>query len=713
MDKQKIYQEIRNIARQLQKDAAVYTRADVAYDLQKFGIEKDSAEVGRLVWDAYVYFGKDAAIRLSFYDNERRRPLVDGCQLDYLMGTADDNALFPLLQKELQAGDHSLQALEHAVTQVMDGAVLAKAGQDLLGTVVGTQGVAKVRNEATTVFNGYSGLVGRYDDAKHQVKYLMADFVKLRGQICDVYRRQAMALVDAFGDAIKAVEPQLFDFDSVEWLDVQGMLQQVKLDYERIAEKCSALMSDISESFSQSLQNASSSYRSAGSKKAGLLLAALNMATHYIDAGQKTTEMKQELLVLKNSVKHDVTLIKGDLGRLAVIYKTLNDLYIPQSEVFCRFSRQVLSVEWQKLEEALYADPAVKTLKQRRDQLLDETRELEKDMADAEMNISYYMTHIDECKQLLDSLRDRYEQAKNSKPSRPSALSNLFTFGAASTKYNRNIYEWNQACKPVVSRFEDLQVDVKLDSDELKQLQSDLGKNRQRYQAQRQELSRQNRQLMERIQANPAVRTAMLPHLEAVIKLLRMGREIAESKLDKKLAKTVTITRQNTELPTEVKQNLNALVSAVKEEAHVDGETMRRWVDEPVGTQPDASQQTSPAEKMTEEDISRLTDAGNAALQSTVGLLEAWTNLQAMRAQSAIAHKVYDEELAKLQDAFRRNLADIDDKAAVLRESIRRMNTAENYNQLKEGLLSLAGKDDAFTEEDWQQFFEGKKSIVL
>lgn len=701
------------MARKLQTEKAVYTRADVAFDLQKFGIEKDSVEVSKLVWDAYVHFGKDAAIRLSFYDNERKRPLVDEYQLDYLVETADSNLLFPLLQKELQAGDCSLQALDHAVTEIMGGTVLVQAGQDLLGTVVGTQGIAKVRNEAAAVFNGYSGLVGRYDDAKHQVKYLMADFVKLRGQICDVYRRQAMALVGAFGDAIKSVDPQLFDFDSVEWLDVQGMLQQIKLDYDRIAEKCSTLMGDISESFSQSLQSASTSYRSAGSKTTGLIVAALKMASHYVDVGQKTTEMQQELLMLKNSVKRDVTLIKGDLGRLTVIYKTLNDLYIPQSEVFCRFSRQVLSAEWQKLEETLYADPAVNALKQQRDQLLDETRELEKEMADTEINIGYYTTHIEECRQLLESLRDRYEQAKNSKPDRPSALTNLFTFGSANTKYNRNIYEWNQACKPVVSRFEDLQVDVKLDNNELKQLQSDQVKNKQRYQSLRQELSRLNCQLVERIHANPDVRKAMLPHLEAMIKLLHMGREIAESKLDRRLAKTVTITQEDTELPAEVKRNLSALASAVREEAHVDGGTIRQWMDEPTNTLPDSFNRTSPAERMTEEDVAWLTDAGNAALQSTVGLLEAWTNLQAMRAQSAIAHKAYDEQLAKLQDEFRRNLAGIDDKAAVLHESIRRMNTADNYEQLKDALLSLVGKDDIFTEENWQQFFEGKKTIEL
>ena len=78
MEKEKIYQEIRNLSRKLQKDAAVYTRADVAYELRGFGVEKDSFEVERLVWEAYKHFNEDAAIGQAFYDNGKKRPLVAG-----------------------------------------------------------------------------------------------------------------------------------------------------------------------------------------------------------------------------------------------------------------------------------------------------------------------------------------------------------------------------------------------------------------------------------------------------------------------------------------------------------------------------------------------------------------------------------------------------------------------------------------------------------
>ena len=380
MDKQKIYQKIRDIAHRLEQNGGTYTRADLAFDLQEMGISKDGFEVGMLVWEAYRHFRDDKAIRQAFYDNDGKRGLVDEYGVEYLVETQDD-ALFPYLHKQLDGGNDALRALEQRVTQAMN--VQIAGGGSLLNTVVGTQGVVKVRNEATAVFNGYTQMVAGYDDAKQHIKTLMADFVRLRTYICDIYREYALTLTDTFGDSVKAVAPELFDFDSVQWLDLRDMLQRVQLDYDKVSERCALLMSDISDSFQESVRRAGASYRSGGSKQAGLVLAALNMVSHYTDAAQKTAALQQELLTLKNSVKRDVTLVKGDLSRLWVIHRTLDELYIPQAEAFSRFSRQVLSREWQQLTDALYADADVRKLKDSRDALLAECKALEKDVSDA------------------------------------------------------------------------------------------------------------------------------------------------------------------------------------------------------------------------------------------------------------------------------------------------------------------------------------------
>lgn len=713
MDNNRIYQKIYDIASQLLKENAVYTRADLAYELQDFGIKADSFEIGMLVWKAYKYFNDNEAIRHSFYDNEKKDPLVDEYRTDYLIETNDNTSLFPLLQQKLAKGNQALNQLENTVTQTLREQAVS-GSISTLNTLTGTQGIVKVKNEATAVFNLYSELVGNYDDAKHQIQAVTTDFVKLRGQICDTYRQYALVLTDAFGDSIKTVSPELFDFDSIEWLDVHGMLQNIKLDYDKINEKCSTLMSSITDSFAQSLKTASQSYKAAGSKQIGLVLAGLNMVSHYIDAGQKTAELKQDLLTLKNSVKHDVTLIKGDMGRLFVIYKTLNDLYIPQAEAFCRFSKQVLSGEWQQLTQALYADTDIQSLKEERDEALESYKTLEREMTDEQLNIDYYTTRIEECRQLLDGMQTQYQQAQASKPEKPFFLTNLLTLGSAKQKYNRNIYDWNQACAPVISQYEEMQTDMKLDSDELEQLQRHLNENKRMHQQLKEKLRRLNREIMSKISVSPDLQMKMLPHLESMVKLLRIAREIASCKLDNKLVKTVSISRQDTELPQELKQNLQLFTNTLREHVAIDNETAKSSFYAVSGEASTGSEQPTSSENANEADFAQLSDAENAAIQNTVNLLESWSRLKAMQEQSAIAHQAYDKELEKLQEAFRSNLADIENRGIILRESLKKINTATSEEELKKGLLSLAQKEgESFSKEDWNEFLNGTKTIEL
>ena len=325
------------------------------------------------------------------------------------------------------------------------------------------------------------------------------------------------------------------------------------------------------------------------------------------------------------------------------------------------------------------------------------------------MSIAYYTAHIAECNQLLDSMRPQYQQAKSSKPDKPFFLTNLLTLGASGKRYNRDIYEWNMTCQPVISRFDDLQIDMKLDNDELTLQQNEWKKNEQRRNELKQELNRRNRQMMDAINVSPDIRLKMLPHLEAIVRLLRMAREIANSKLDSKLTRTVSIARQDTEVPAEVQQNISRFAQVVREQAVMDNNDTLQALDLTPPSAPD----THPS-SVTEEDVNQLTTAGNEAVRRTVDLFEAWSQLQTKRAQSALAHKAYDRELEKLQNEFKRNLADIDNKSAVLRESLRRINTAQNHEQLKEGLLSLTGKDNAaLSAQEWEDFLNGNKTIEL
>lgn len=55
-NKQTVYQAIKTIADNLCKENKTYLRADLAYELKKYGVASDSSEVSKLVFDAYRFF---------------------------------------------------------------------------------------------------------------------------------------------------------------------------------------------------------------------------------------------------------------------------------------------------------------------------------------------------------------------------------------------------------------------------------------------------------------------------------------------------------------------------------------------------------------------------------------------------------------------------------------------------------------------------------
>ena len=53
MEKLEIYKNIKTIADELCKENKTYLRADLAFELKKYGIASDSSEVSKLIFDAY------------------------------------------------------------------------------------------------------------------------------------------------------------------------------------------------------------------------------------------------------------------------------------------------------------------------------------------------------------------------------------------------------------------------------------------------------------------------------------------------------------------------------------------------------------------------------------------------------------------------------------------------------------------------------------
>ena len=722
-DNQKVYQAIKTIADELCKENKTYLRADLAFELKKYGIASDSSEVSKLVFDAYRYFHDNGNIAIAFVSNNSRTTLVAEYKLNDSLEQGNKEEALKIAETELALSSSALEQLKEQVELNLN-LVLAKGTSKMADIVMGTNGVKDVRSKASTMFDKYTKMVEAYHYAEDSVRGNIEDFTSLRSDIGTVYRDYALKLIDIYGDSIKMVSPDLFDFKRIEWLDVDEMLKYVELEYSKLTEKCAALIGEISDSFRTSLQGSLQAYKSLsnGNKSLGLAMAGLTMLEHYMGASERANRLKSDLSVFQMSVKHDATRIKADMGRLLVICKTLNDVVIPKANVFLRYGEKLLASDLKATLDVLYADETIRPLEEQRKCLLQQMKALDMEMNDHLQNIDVYTSLINDITATLESKQGSYMEAKAKKPSKPFFLLNWLTFGMVNKNYYRDFAEWNAVCFPLVREYESYQVDLKLDKEELESHREEQTRIKNEYAKLSSELDKVSKEIRSKIVCSDDLKLKMLKHLRDMVAMLKLGREIMESKIDEKLVHTVDIPdyRETAKLPADVEQNLSLFTGMLADNLHADKDMAKNLLDgveaytkDPKKIEGKTAQQNKPAE-YSEEDLAQVTGAMEQSLQKGIALFDSFAKLKAQQLSGSLASAAYDKELKKHADEFKREMAKIDNKSAYLREVFKRINLAgseEERKQAMELMSDLSGY--SLSEQEFIEFINGKKQIEL
>ena len=722
-DNQKVYQAIKTIADELCKENKTYLRADLAFELKKYGIASDSSEVSKLVFDAYRYFHDNGNIAIAFVSNNSRTTLVAEYKLNDSLEQGNKEEALKIAETELALSSSALEQLKEQVELNLN-LVLVKGTSKMADIVMGTNGVKDVRSKASTMFDKYTKMVEAYHYAEDSVRGNIEDFTSLRSDIGTVYRDYALKLIDIYGDSIKMVSPDLFDFKRIEWLDVDEMLKYVELEYNKLTEKCAALIGEISKSFRTSLQGSLQAYKSLsnGNKSLGLAMAGLTMLEHYMGASERANRLKSDLSVFQTSVKHDATRIKADMGRLLVICKTLSDVVIPKANVFLRYGEKLLASDLKATLDALYADETIRPLEEQRKCLLQQMKALDMEMNDHLQNIDVYTSLINDITATLESKQGSYMEAKAKKPSKPFFLVNWITFGMANKNYYRDFAEWNAVCFPLVREYESYQVDLKLDKEELESHREEQIRIKNEYAKLSSELDKVSKEIRSKIVCSDELKLKMLKHLRDMVAMLKLGREIMESKIDEKLVHTVDIPdyREAAKLPADVEQNLSQFTGMLADNLHADKNMAKNLLDGVEAYTKDhkkiegkTAQQNKPAE-YSEEDLAMTTEAMEQSLQKGIVLFDSFAKLKAQQLNGKLASAAYDKELKKHADDFKREMAKIDNKSAYLREVFKRINLAgseEERKQAMELMSDLSGY--SLSEQEFNEFINGKKQIEL
>lgn len=606
-----------------------------------------------------------------------------------------------------------------------------------LNKITGTSEVQEVKADAAAVVKQYTDIINIYEGAKTEVKDVMNDFVDIRGDVLKTYIKYAMMLTDFFGDSIRSVAPVLFDFDSVKYLNTQEMLKNVMLKYDKLTEECSMLVSEISEGFSNALQNASQASKGV-SKGFGLALAATSVLSHYLGTSEKTARMQMELDKLKMNVKHDVVTIKGDYARLATIYKTINDLYIPKANAYYKYGGKVFDAEFTELLDTLYTDAGVKTMVEERNKILDARKELCDLINDHKENIAYYEENINHCTEIKKVRQSDYDDAIAQRPQAPSVLANIFTLGQAKKKYNRHVYDWNSSYRKVVREYEELDISIKTDSAELDDHKKELQSLESELNALNKDIKSKTTQIMAAINVSPEMKKQLAKHLENIIQLLYIAKDIIQSGLEERQIKTVKMEEyEDNELPDEVKNSIQSFTAAMSnivadnvdkisnsiateiaeaQTAALIAEKVRkdRKSTSGSGEQQTGNTELPQAEMPSEATMAAMGDATMMVAQSGLQLMGTLAELAALREKNKITSQEYDKKLQEFKSQFKQDMQAIDNKSQVLNEIMKKVNTASDNEALKNALLLLSDGTGVFdSDKDFEDFLQGNKTINI
>lgn len=682
-----IYKKIKEIA--VEAKGSKRTRADVAYDLQM----TDSLEVSRLVWEAYNYYGKDPLIKSTFINNDNDSSVVDDYELRQLITTGNNEEYFNALSKDLKDGENALTVLDNMLKTKMSEAVTSEINS-LMSIIMGTKGIENVKKEATQAVELYGQLVNVYDEAKSGVKEVTHEFVDLRTEILHVYEKYAQMLVDFYGDSIKRVAPSLFDFDSIEYLDTAQMFEKVKLQYDLLSENCSVMMSEISDGFSNSVMIASQGGNALG-RKGAVAIAAVEAIKHYLDASEKTVRMKSDLEAFKMNIKKDVTNIKCDYSRLATVYKTINDLYIPKADAYFKFSSKLLSAEFEQMVSTLYAKAGVAELVKERDNVMDEIRVVSEQLNDHKNNLIFYGEQLEHCQEVITEKKDDYENAKSLRPSKPSVIVNVLTFGSADKKYSQKMFKWKGVYGNLVKEYENAIVDEAVYGQDLN-YQDDARREAEEKLTQ---LKAKQKELTDKILKTISVDTDMKKklacHLEDIIRMLHVGKEILESGLDTKSIKAINIdTFHSNELPEDIKNAVADFKDFVNEVAPDLKEDVKNHM----------------AKEFNEQELAEMKKVYAESLKLTDALI----SLEALKEQNQVSSEIYDKELEKIQEEFNSQMAKTDAKTDVLGNVLKEINTAPDAEARKKALIKLTERGKTFaSEEEFNNFINGTLTITI
>lgn len=708
ISKELVVKKITDIALKLSEEKSFYTRADLAFDLQDVGIQNDSYLVERFIYEAYEQANNGnikKAFQTVFYNNRFTKPIIEESGVYLLLQKGEFQPALQLLETKIQAINTSVALAFNLLKKTQEYVVKYQ----IIERISGSKQVESVKEEAKSLYQNYQKTILDYAQIKNTILDLIDDFVLVRGEILKKYRSSITELTDVFGERIKSVEPNLFDFSSIEWIDTNKMVRDIELEFENLTKTCGEIMGQIQKEFISGISQSLRMLGRGGGRTGALIATGLTIINSQIEAKNKANELRIGLEKMKQKMDYDIININTDINRLRIIDKSLKDIYIPTANTFNLHFQKVYSNELEKLLKVLYEIPQIKEYRDKKVSLLQEYHLLEEELIDHQKQVSYYQNMIKANEKQIASYTPSYLESQRKKPRKPFFLINLFTLGTSRTKYNRDVGEWYANYVPVIEAYCAAKEDVKIDKEELKKHKNQISSKKNNLELLAKKINDQSKLINECISQKSEIHIEMAKHLVPIINILRIARKVVELRIDEKYLSTVSIEKIDVQvLPSEVETKLNKFLGDIK-----------------VEVSDDLTNSLTKLIENTKDNSLSLTEQNSISIQSQIigekaiqlvgsiqNLIETTLRLNRTQLEGNIANDHYQKQVSELRNEFNNKIKDLDNKGLVLQKAIQ---MSGNNKGLQKALMLLIDENDSqwINEREVIQILKENKNISI
>ena len=711
-----LHRRIRELAQNQYHEKGLLSLSDLAAALRPDFPSADLSETAlqQAVCEAYEHY-RDNALRTQIVDETFGRSVVD--QADFL------NRLSHCTQYEVDDHIDYTNALvvahgERLCSSIDDNLEGREPGKNtnFLDRLTGHAGVKNIQDTLNVLRSNYGDMINHYYGYKDSLGGLITEFSLMRDRIADIYRRRSLELIDLFGDRIKAVDPELFDFARIEWLDVRAMQEAAHLHYDQVVQSSLVAMRRINDSFNQRGKQSLEGFNNGIG--AGLISLGLNFVGHHLDSIAITHELRAELENFKLRLHSDATTVQTDVMRLFTIYKALNDVAIPRAKKFHEFSDRVFDHSFQTLVDAYYNRGNLKELRQKRNEKLKDLHEAEQFVSRHRGAIEHHRTQAEGLDENLKGLRRFYKRAKSARPTRWPAFFNLLTFGIHNHNYEERYRQWYEVHGALYEAYREMEAQHKEHRREVKAYGKKLAvveKEKLKFQAEVDGLSLQIRRADSQ---DPINTPEIAAHLGDVVRLLRLAREITQTSLDERLLKaTVPYQFNQVSMPAQSQRALSQLQAELQNKAAESALETQAIVQ---ARRQELAEAKNPQQaRAIVEDIraEKRYQQLNQDLMNTAGsvcnVLSSYLALRQVQAESVAQQRKIDQDAQMLRGEFSRLMQATDERSAVLRQVFAELNTAGNEEDIKDAFLQLSDGTLSLDERELDRFLRGQGDLTL